>query len=378
VEAGMSGLSEPGGDLSKLNVTELAHAYVDSVRAAEATEHVGRKNRLARHRSKIVQELKVRGEDRLVLQRLASHSDERVRAWAQGYLNWLDKPSSEPRPKRPLRPEILWQCDNPPPVALTRDEIAERLRRSVPEFCDHFMDLALPGIGLWPQRRAEIAAAASRFGGTPLAPPDWQWPSVEDEPLLFVGQINCAEVRGLPGAELLPPSGLLAFFGDHDAVMGCFPFAVGGVYLWPDVDRFVPAKSRIDPIEVFPSCALVPRPILDLPHPFSRAVGELGLNEQQQKSYFDVWLEIRDHGVPRDCVGYAGFSKLVGWPHLVQHDLEKFQSEEDARLLLQVDSYCNGEARHGWGPGGSLYYLLSERDLRARAYERCEFEGQFT
>jgi len=28
--------------------------------------------------------------------------------------------------------------------------------------------------------------------------------------------------------------------------------------------------------------------------------------------------------------------------------------------------------------GGSLYYLMSERDLRARRYERCEFEGQFT
>jgi hypothetical protein len=31
-----------------------------------------------------------------------------------------------------------------------------------------------------------------------------------------------------------------------------------------------------------------------------------------------------------------------------------------------------------WGPGGSLYYLLSERDLLAGVVAGCEFEGQFT
>lgn len=282
-------------------------------------------------------------------------------------------------PRRPRRPQILWQCDNPPPVALNRDEIAERLRRSVPEFCGRLMDLALPAIGLWPQRRAEIAATASRFGGMPLAPPDWRWPTeVEDEPRLFVGQINCAEFRGLLGAELLPSSGLLAFFANYEAVMGSFPFADGGVYLWPDVNRLVPAKPSIDPIEMFPPCALVPRPILDLPHPFSRAVRNLQLGKERDKLYREVWWEIRDHGIPPDCVGYASFSKLLGWPDLVQGDLSRFYSEDDTRLLLQVDKYCNGEELHGWGPGGSLYYLLPERDLRAGVFTGCEFEGQFT
>jgi uncharacterized protein YwqG len=375
----MVGPSYTADDLSKLNVTQLAEAYVDSVQAAEATEHIGRKNRLADLRWKIVDELKSRGEARSVLQRLADHSNDEVRAWATGNLKWLDKlsPAAEVS-KTPLRPQILWQCDNPPPIALTRDEIAARLRQSGPEFCERLMDLALPAIGLWPVRRAAITATASRFGGAPLAPPDWQWPTVEDEPLLFVGQINCAELRGLPGAELLPSSGLLAFFGDHDAITGCFPFADGGVYFWPDLDRLVPAKASVNPLKVFPSCALTPRPILDLPHPFSRAVSELQLGKEQQKSYADAWQEIRDHGIPRDCVAYANFSKLLGWPHLVQNDLSRFDSEGDARLLLQVDSYCNGEDLHGWGPGGSLYYLLPERDLRAGVFVGCELEGQFT
>jgi len=375
----MSGQSKESDELSTLNVTQLAQAYVESVEAAEATEHVGRKNRFARRRAKIVEELKARGQAHSVLKRLAGHSDDRVREWATGNLTWLDKQSSETVSKGQVRrPQILWQCDNSPPRALTRDEIAERLSQSIPEFCDRLMGLTLPAIGLWPVRRTEIPAAASRLGGTPLAPVDWQWPIVEDEPLLFVGQINCAELRGLPGAALLPSSGLLAFFGDYDAVLGCSPFDDRGVYFWWEVNGLVPAKAPIEPLEVFPSCALTPRPILDLPHPFSRTVSELRMGKEQQGSYADARWDIRYHGIPPDCVGYSGFSKLLGWPDLVQNDLSRFQSEHDWRLLLQVDSYCNGDDLHSWGPGGSLYYLLPEQDLRAGIFARCELEGQFT
>jgi hypothetical protein len=239
----MSGQSKESDELSTLNVTQLAQAYVESVEAAEATEHVGRKNRFARRRAKIVEELKARGQAHSVLKRLAGHSDDRVREWATGNLTWLDRQSSETVSKGQVRrPQILWQCDNSPPRALTRDEIAERLSQSIPEFCDRLMGLTLPAIGLWPVRRTEIPAAASRLGGTPLAPVDWQWPIVEDEPLLFVGQINCAELRGLPGAALLPSSGLLAFFGDYDAVLGCSPFDDRGVYFWWEVTR-MPNRS---------------------------------------------------------------------------------------------------------------------------------------
>jgi uncharacterized protein YwqG len=373
----MSAPSEETDELSKLSVSELAQAYVKSVEAEEAAQHIGRQNRLAQHRWNIVETLKARGEARLFLERLAEHSNGQVRANAKGALDWLDKPAQAFAPE-PLGPQVLWQCDHPPPAALTGDEIADRLRQSMPASCNRLMDLALPAIGLWPQRRPDIPAAASRFGGTPLAPPGWEWPTFEDEPMLFVGHINCAELRGLPGAELLPPHGVLAFFGDHDAVQGCDSFGMSGVYHWPDVDRLVAPQPSIDPIMIFPACAMAPRLILDFPHPFSRAVSKLKLGKEDLDAYFDAWLEIREHGIPRDCVRYAGFSKLLGWPHLLQNDLALFEFQDDARLLLQVDSYCNGETLHDWGPSGSLYYLLPERDLRACFYDNCEFEGQFT
>lgn|GEM_PF-1167442 len=380
-------MSEPSGAsgaLSKLSLTELEQAYAESVQAADATNHVGRQNRLARHRDEIVQELKARGEAHSVLARLADHPDAEVRKWASGNLAWFDRPEPETSPQEMppngLRWQIIWQPDNPPPPALSRSDIARRLADAVPEFSDRLIALALPAIALWPQRRDTIPATASRFGGMPLAPPGWQWPTVEEEPLLFVGQINCAELRGLPGAELLPASGLLAFFGDHDVVTGCFPSGDNCVFHWPDVGQLVPARPGLDPAEVFPTCALLPRPILDLPDPNSRTIRDMRLSHVQKSLYGEEWKALRWHGMPYGLQGYCGFSKLLGWPALVQptHDLDRFEDHDDARLLLQVDQYCNGEELHGWGPGGSLYYVLPEQDLRAQIFEGCELEGQFT
>jgi hypothetical protein len=47
---------------------------------------------------------------------------------------------------------------------------------------------------------------------------------------------------------------------------------------------------------------------------------------------------------------YSSFSKLLGWPALLQSDLERFEYDEGWRLLLEVDQYRNGEKLHGWDP----------------------------
>ncbi len=104
------------------------------------------------------------------------------------------------------------------------------------------------------------------------------------------------------------------------------------------------------------------------------------LSESEKALYCEVRDAVRHYGIPEGLAGYCGFSKLLGWPALVQpsQDLGRFERSGDARLLLQVDEYCNGEELHGWGPGGSLYYVVAEQDLRAHIFEGCELEGQFT
>jgi hypothetical protein len=130
---------------------------------------------------------------------------------------------------------------------------------------------------------------------------------------------------------------------------------------------------------VYPVCPLAMRPQIDLPDPHSRVVRNLKLNEEQKLLYAAEWNEVRRHDIPHDADRYSSFSKLLGWPALVQwRDLDRFEDYDDARLLLQVDQYSNGANLHGWGPGGSLYFLLPEQDLLAHTLAGCEFDIQFT
>jgi uncharacterized protein DUF1963 len=368
-------------DIKGMSKAELADAYAANVRASEAAEHVGRKKRFSDWTNQIFQELKARGVAREVLQRLVDHPHETVRSSANSDIRWLSRPAPpEPAPDPPLPAHITWQCDNLPPPALTGVEIAQRLRSMSPEFCDRLFALALPAIGLWPQRPgAANLATVSRLGGTPVAPPDWQWPIVDDEPLLFVGQINCAEFAGMPGSELLPSSGLLAFFGDHDGLMGCRIEARDiAIYHWIDIERLVPAVAPIAPSIVFPLCELVLRTLIDLPDPHSPAVQNLSLSEEQVSRYATEWRDLRRHGIPDGIEWSCSFSKLLGWPALVQWgDPPEFL--RPLRLLLQLDDYCNGEECHYWGgAGGSIYFVIPEDELRAQNFAACEFDIQFT
>jgi uncharacterized protein YwqG len=367
-------------DLTGLSAAQLVEAYVEAIQAREATEHVGAQNRLFDRRAKIAAELKARDDKLQSLRSLLNHPDPEVRSSVQREFDRLDRPVPEPPPRSPLGPEEQWQCDNPPPSAMDRAEIERLLRGALPDFADRLIGLARPAIGLWPQRaRDGQSGSVSRLGGMPLAPPGWQWPIVDAEPLLFVGQIDCAKLRGLPGAEQLPSSGLLAFFGDHDGVMACRMEASDiAIHHWPDIDRLVPAAPPIEPALVFPACALAFRPLIDLPDPFSRVVEGLLQDERQLSEYAAVRRAVRRHGIPDELAYYCSFSKLLGWPALVQqYDLDTLR-DEGRSLLLQVDDYSNGEELHGWGPGGSLYFVIRDKDLRMRRFDRCEFEIQFT
>jgi len=83
----------------------------------------------------------------------------------------------------------------------------------------------------------------------------------DDEPLVFVAQINRSELHELPGTEVLPPSGLLSFFAEYDGVMACrFEARTIAIHYWPDVDALVPAAPATPPVPVPPAAPVVVRP----------------------------------------------------------------------------------------------------------------------
>jgi hypothetical protein len=125
------------------------------------------------------------------------------------------------------------------------------------------------------------------------------------------------------------------------------------------------------------------RSIIDLPDPHSRAITKLNLDAQELSRYSAVWSAVRNHGISAGIERDCSFSKLLGWPALVQRrDPDQFEFNHDPkskiRLLLQVDDYVNGEEWHAWGPSGSLYFALPQKDLLAHNYAACDFDIQFT
>jgi hypothetical protein len=55
-------------------------------------------------------------------------------------------------------------------------------------------DLLRPSIRIWPKAVGNNPNT-SRFGGLPSVPANWRWPSAEGDRFVFLGQVDCSEIR---------------------------------------------------------------------------------------------------------------------------------------------------------------------------------------
>jgi uncharacterized protein YwqG len=410
-------------DLSALTVSELVQVFVDTIQFRKTITHIGRSNRLTTRIWNAAEELKARDPALNCFRVLLSHPDREVRYGAAVQFRTVDRALfkevladlaklndeigldagiflrqvirdeesgkdsyGDPDPELSTpSDEAAWQVNHRPPASMSLAQIRRQLARTMsPEFAGRVQSLARPAIGLWPQRpRGDLPVTASRLGGMPHAPPGWSWPTCETEPLFFLGQINCAELRGIPAAKKLPSSGLLAFFADHDAVNGCTSAYEGAfaVFYWTELDRLVPAKPPIELQEIFPLCALAFRPLVDLPDSYSTPIKAMNWDDDDGSAFHDLKDAIRNHGIPEPSWDRIGYSKLFGWPEWVQYESERMAELDRLHglsLLLQIDAYTDGVRWAEWGDGGSLYFLIRDADLAARRFDRCEFEMQGT
>ena len=79
-----------------------------------------------------------------------------------------------------------------------------------------------------------------------------------------------------------------------------------------------------------------------------------------------------EHGVPDESRYYCAHSKFFGWPHWVPNEfgMPRQTGADPYRLLLQLDG--------GYGPGGSIYFMIRGNDLAAQRFEACALEVQCT
>ena len=409
-------MSTNSPDLSTLSVDELLRNYARYVHLIESTRHVGRRNRLFSQQERTLSELKARADGTLrLLLPLRSHPDpavqlsstilckaldpeiyrEVVQRFAQGpgplreraqdslfWDEWFQKhPFTPPDPVQHSH-EHFWQTGSAVPIGISRSELEARVRGAVSgSLATSILDSIRPAVGVWPRRpAADLPHARSRLGGLPSTPVGWEWPTYEQEPLLFIGQINCAELRKFANAALLPRDGMISFFADYDAVHGCGSDAAA-VFYWPPNQ---PLRLVSEPIEEFhqlPGCDLAFYETFALPDQISDRIVALELDRAQRDTYSDLRDATRRFGVAHPRFDSFHTSKLFGWPDLVQNDpgcLWSPDSQRRSQLLLQVGWYENGRETESWGPGGILYYMISDRDLEERRFDRARFEMQCT
>lgn len=271
----------------------------------------------------------------------------------------------------------------PLPEALSRTDLERKIATAYPdEFGRWLASQIRPAILPWP--RSEPAdPTVSRFGGKPLAPKGWTWPDYADEPMLFIAQIDCAALRGTAVASLLPPDGLLSFFGDPDISVGA-DFGGGqergAVFHWPRGTELVMRDPPEPDVEVVPCASIEFLETLTLPHLYSdvverRARDRLDDDDFRMRYPERLGVERLSDGTE---VSPDNMSQLFGWPQWVQNEMYAANTDEKWRLLLQVGTYDNGVRNHWWGPGGSLYFMIREDDLAASRFDRAEFDAQFT
>jgi uncharacterized protein YwqG len=196
--------------------------------------------------------------------------------------------------------------------------------------------------------------------------------------MLFLAQINCADLGPRAESFKLPASGVLSFFGDHDDVNGCGGYNGGAVYYFQDPQILALAPPPLDDFEPLITCDMDFYETLELPHPFSEAVQALDFDDDEKDAYHDLYAAFAHFGFDENLpLNDMDISKLFGWPDLVQHEIEDAYSER-TRLLLQLGEYHDGTELCGWGPGGLLYFMMRPRDLTSWSFGQAELTVQCT
>ena len=158
--------------------------------------------------------------------------------------------------------------------------------------------------------------------------------------MFFLAQIHCPDLKGLPGAELLPEKGLLSFFGDHDAINGCdaADLSQSAIYHWTELDRLAPTDPPLE-LEARKEQGIVLRPFLDLPDPKSKAAESMPLTAEERPRYASLYRDALEYNIPAQVRGgYCVHNKLLGWPRLVQDDLSFWMEAEIVRFGFSCSS----------------------------------------
>ena len=251
--------------------------------------------------------------------------------------------------------------------------------------------VAQPSIRLVADKaESQLALGVSRLGGNPDLPIGIDWPEQNGRFLLFIAQINLAEITPYHSDPLMPTSGMLYFFFDIDQYYEPSPsFRVYWKIWFFNQDVYtlqrVPVPAEIPLDNKYNPCSLILSTEITLPayssddndflerlglsSPFTNAEG---LAYENLQSYLAGMLDAKFQ-IP--------IHRFLGHPDPVQWDVQRDCYDEanrvynsngsrgetlksnitDWKLLLQVDS--DNASNTMWGDVGRIYFFVRKQDL---------------
>jgi uncharacterized protein YwqG len=263
------------------------------------------------------------------------------------------------------------------------------------------LSLARPSIRLTANRVADgsLEQGASRIGGTPDVPPQWDWPRWmptktsklrshpgHPAPLGFIAQIDLSTLPSFDDS--LPDAGWLYFFYDRycepwgfdpDDRGACRVFYVTG-----ERSRLVRAElpSDLDKTHRAQPCAVESR--LDLT--IADSPDDLDFESPAFDAYFNFVDEFttelgpaqhRMLGPAQNIQGEMELECQLASHGIYCGNADGFESERaqrlregarDWRLLLQIDTDEEGP-RWMWGDVGRIYFWIKQQDLRSLRFD---------
>ncbi len=249
----------------------------------------------------------------------------------------------------------------------------------------------------------EAGILESKVGGVPYMPKGADWPNAPDgEPMVFLAQVNCAELEALPD---FPQTGLLQFFIAADDVMGVdfdnITNNAGFLVLYheqPDVSVSIDdVDVKSPPEEEYTPLGDKPCRINFLPAGMQSINGydfrfEEGFlkkwNERHpdepKQNIWEIWRVFSEEEQEElDIWGYKGQEEEEEAPH---HQLGGFSyfTQTDPRsagkysgldtLLFQLDSDYNGaHDRVLWGDCGVGNFFINREALRNRDFSNVGY-----
>lgn len=285
---------------------------------------------------------------------------------------------------------------------MNREEILKHLRDSpVSDLTDRVETMLKPSIRLLTRAVGAdaLALGASRIGGLPDVPAEFEWPCVERLPLAFIAQVQLNDVSGFEPQDVLPSSGWLLFFYEaKEEPWGfdpahCSKWKV--LYFDQEVGKLERASRPALPEESdFRLCAVEFEAELTVPCPgVLSADGVVPAFSKQWDQYYDLYQETWDaedklrhrllghadviQADSRESCQMASNGVYCGDGDWEEHEryAELAPGASDWILLLQIDTDEDGPC-FMWGDCGRLYYWIRKQDLANRDFARVWLDLQ--